>query len=276
MARITVQPLFEVPCPARSAAGGILPSRDKYSGHGALDSRVTDYFTIELKHTHTNTMAFGTIYSYPHNPRVSKIQAVANINGLTIESGEFEFHKTNKSPEFLAKFPSGKAPAFESADGVTLFESNAIAHFVAESGPAKEQLLGSSPAERARIQQWVTFSETEVASHVVTCFLPRFGLVPYNKETDERALGNLERTLETLERHLNGKSWLATGEKLSLADIAVASALIWGFMFSVDAEMREKYPVVVAWWKRVTESEGVKEAFGETKFVEKRTVPEAK
>ncbi|KAL4936886.1 hypothetical protein BDV06DRAFT_204040 [Aspergillus oleicola] len=221
-------------------------------------------------------MAFGTIYSYPHNPRVSKIRAVANINGLTIKDGEFIFHTTNKTPEFLSKFPLGKAPVFESADGVNLFESNAIAHYIAESGPAKDQLLGTTPAERASIQQWATFSETEVANHVVTAFLPRFGLVPYNEETDNKAIANIERVLGALERHLDGKTWLATSEKLSFADIAVASALVWGFMFSVDAEMRAKYPVVVAWWKRVTESESVKEAFGETKFIKKREIPAKK
>ncbi|KAL4966525.1 glutathione S-transferase family protein [Aspergillus stella-maris] len=221
-------------------------------------------------------MAFGTIYSYPHNPRVSKIRAVAKINGLTIEDGEFQFQTTNKTPEFLSKFPLGKVPAFETPDGVNLFESNAIAQYVAESGPAKDQLLGSTPAERAAIQQWAAFSETEVASNVVTAFLPRFGLVPYNEETDNRAIANIERELGALERHLQGKDWLATSEKLSLADIAVASALVWGFMFTVDEEMRGKFPAVIAWWKRVAESEGVKEAFGETKFVEKRVVPEKK
>ncbi|KAL4950401.1 glutathione S-transferase [Aspergillus filifer] len=221
-------------------------------------------------------MAFGTIYSYPHNPRVSKIRAVANINGLTIEDGEFQFPTTNKTPEYLAKFPLGKVPAFETPNGVNLFESNAIAHYVAESGPAKDQLLGSTSAERAAIQQWAAFSETELANHVVTAFLPRFGLVPYNEETDNKAIANIERDLGALERHLQGKMWLATSEKLSFADIAVASALIWGFMFSVDEEMREKFPTVIAWWKRVSESEGVKEAFGETKFIEKRQVPEKK
>ncbi|KAL4757469.1 glutathione S-transferase family protein [Aspergillus foveolatus] len=218
-------------------------------------------------------MAFGTIYSYPNNPRVSKIQAVANLNGLTIESGSFKLGVDNKSEEFLSKFPLGKAPAFTSADGVNIFESNAIAQYLAENGPAKEQLLGSTPAERATIQQWVTMAETEVAGHVVTCFLPRVGLVPYNAETDNQALEQLERTLGALERHLAGRTWLATPKQLSLADIAVAASLVWGFTFVIDQEMRAKYPGVVDWFRGVTSSEGVKEAFGETKFIEKREVP---
>ncbi|KAL4783754.1 glutathione S-transferase [Aspergillus varians] len=218
-------------------------------------------------------MAFGTVYSYPNNPRVYKIQAVANLNNLTIETGDFIFHQTNETPEYLAKFPLGKAPGFSSADGVHLFESNAIAQYVAESGPAKDQLLGSSPAERATIQQWVTMAETELAPSTVTCFLSRVGIRPYNEAADNQALATIERGLGALERHLAGRVWLAS-EKLSLADIAVATPLVWGFMFAIDAEMRAKYPGAVSWFKRVVESEGVKQAFGEPKFVEKRVVPQ--
>ncbi|OJJ08809.1 hypothetical protein ASPVEDRAFT_47964 [Aspergillus versicolor CBS 583.65] len=218
-------------------------------------------------------MSFGTIYSYPQNPRVAKIHAVANLNGLKIEDAPFEFGKTNKSPEFLAKFPLGKAPAFSGTDGVNIFESNAIAHYVADSGPLREQLLGSNAAERAAVQQWVTMAETEVMPPAVTIILPRFGLGSFDQGAEDQAVSKLERSVESLERHLSsGKTWLA-GEKISLADISIAASLVWGFTFAIDAEMRNKYPGVVAWYERVMATEGVKKAFGETKFVEKRTAP---
>jgi elongation factor 1-gamma len=35
----------------------------------------------------------------------------------------------NKKPEFLAKFPHGKIPAFEGSDGFKLFEGAAIARY---------------------------------------------------------------------------------------------------------------------------------------------------
>ena len=40
----------------------------------------------------------------------------------------------NKKPEFLAKFPHGKIPAFEGADGFKLTETPAIARY-SESCP---------------------------------------------------------------------------------------------------------------------------------------------
>ncbi|KAL2833895.1 glutathione S-transferase [Aspergillus cavernicola] len=219
-------------------------------------------------------MAFGSINSYPNNPRVFKCQAVANLNGLTLEDAEFTMGVTNTTPEYLSKFPMGKTPTFSSADGLHLFESNAIAQYIAENGPAKDQLLGSTPAQRASIQQWVQMSEGEITSHAVTCFLPRVGIVPFNQATEDRAIASLERALGALERHLPGRTWLASEEKLSLADIAVASGLVWGFNLVLDQEICAKYPGVISWFHKVTESEGVKEAFGETKFVEKRQPPQ--
>ena len=61
---------------------------------------------------------------------------------------DFKFGETNKSPEFLKKFPLGKVPAFEGSDGVLLTESNAIAYYV-----ANDELRGGSEASaRAQVR----------------------------------------------------------------------------------------------------------------------------
>ena len=57
------------------------------------------------------------------------------------------FGETNKSPEFLKKFPLGKVPAFEGSDGLLLTESNAIAYYVAND----ELRGGSEAAARAQV-----------------------------------------------------------------------------------------------------------------------------
>lgn len=73
-------------------------------------------------------MAIGKIYSYPNNPRVHKAAIAAKYNGVEIEFPAFEM-ADSKTPAFLEKFPMGKIPTFESANGETLFESNAIAYY---------------------------------------------------------------------------------------------------------------------------------------------------
>lgn len=182
--------------------------------------------------------------------------------------------KTNRTPEFLAKFPLGKVPAFEGADGTLLTESDAIAQYVAESGPAAAQLLGESVLRRAQIRKWISFAQGEVFDPVTMLVLWRVGLRAYDDATERTSLEKLERSLKVLEKHLANASWLVAGDRLSLADITMAAALYWGFSMSIDSEMRAKYPAVVAWYERTVDSEGVKQAFGPKNFIDKRKVYE--
>jgi glutathione S-transferase len=57
-----------------------------------------------------------------------KCLIAAKYGGAAVKVGDFELGKTNKSNDFLQKFPFGKVPAYE-GDGVTLSESNAIAQY---------------------------------------------------------------------------------------------------------------------------------------------------
>jgi elongation factor 1-gamma len=181
--------------------------------------------------------------------------------------------KTNRTPDFLSKFPLGKVPAFEATDGTCLFESDAITQYIAESGPAADQLVGATPAERATIRQWICFAQGEILDPVTQLALWRLGLRPYDEKTEQSNLERLERSLACLESHLKNHTWFAGGDKLSLADITLAAALVWGFSMAIDKDMRKKYSTVVEWYERTIESKGVKEAFGEKKYIEERSVP---
>ena len=79
-------------------------------------------------------------------------QAIVNVNGLELNISDFQFHKDNKTPEYLSKFRIGKVPGFECADGSLLVESDAIAQYIVESGPYTQRLLGSTPLKRASLR----------------------------------------------------------------------------------------------------------------------------
>jgi len=55
--------------------------------------------------------------------------SAAAISGLEIELPPFEFGVTNKSPEFVQKFPLAKIPGFEDNEGFKLVEGTAIARY---------------------------------------------------------------------------------------------------------------------------------------------------
>lgn len=59
---------------------------------------------------------------------------VAKFAGLEVECVSIEMGKQNKTPEYLQKFPLGKVPAFEGADGYLLTESTAICLYCKSRG----------------------------------------------------------------------------------------------------------------------------------------------
>ncbi|KAH0506947.1 Elongation factor 1-gamma [Microtus ochrogaster] len=93
-------------------------------------------------------MAAGTLYTYPENWRAFKALIAAQYSGAQVRvlaaPPHFHFGQTNRTPEFLRKFPAGKVPAFESDDGFCVFESNAIAYYVSNEEPVGKYSRGSS------------------------------------------------------------------------------------------------------------------------------------
>ncbi|KAH7141145.1 glutathione S-transferase [Dactylonectria macrodidyma] len=214
--------------------------------------------------------SIGTIWTYPFNPRAMKVEAVAAVNGLTVDHApDFAMGKTNKTPEFLADFPMGRVPTFKSASGLALFESDAITQYVAESGPASAQLLGATAEERGVIRQWIDFADHELFEPLTKLILWRYGMAPFNEEAEKSAFQHLNISLTVLEKQLQGRQHIAS-EQLSLADISVAASLYWGFAQVIDLELRDKYSQTAEWYLRVIRDERVKSAFGEKNFIEVR------
>lgn len=173
---------------------------------------------------------------------------------------------TNKTPEFLAKFPIGKVPAFEATDGTTIAESDAIAQYIAESGAHAEQLLGADARERAMVRQWINFTDNEVYGNMMTVVLCRAGFEPHVPEKESAGARGLAFALGVVEKYLRGREWLAT-DQLSLADLTLASALYWAFMHYLDETRRQEFPVTAEWYLRTIGSEGVKDVFGPPNLV---------
>lgn len=202
--------------------------------------------------------------------RVMKTLAAASLNNLVLTiPPDFKYGTTNQTPSYLAKFPHGKIPALETLSGFRLTESQAIAYFVADSGPAREQLLGRSVEERALVQMWIAFADAEVFANVSPALLVVIEskkLDPdYVEETEQQFL----RALRRMEIHLDGnvgegegRKWLVRDDEFSLADLSVASSLYWPLKFFVDGETREKFPRIMTWWGRLMEHEAVGKAYG--------------
>ncbi|KAF2705325.1 putative translation elongation factor eEF-1B gamma subunit [Pleomassaria siparia CBS 279.74] len=222
---------------------------------------------------------FATLWTSDMHSRILHILAAANINKLTLAiSPDFVFGSTNKTPTYLAKFPQGKIPALETPSGFLLTEATAIAHFVADSGDKREQLLGRSVEERALVRMWASFSDMEIFANGMVVLAVATGRVEYVAGVTDRKEREFLRALQRLEGHLQvdaqgkGRKWLVRDDELSLADLSVASSLYWPLGHFVDAQTREAFPRLMEWWERLMGVEEVSKAFGKIEFRETRPV----
>lgn len=174
---------------------------------------------------------------------------MAAVNGLEVPLTEnFQMRVTNQTPEFLAKFPMGKVPALECADGFCVAEGGAICTYLARAGPKAAQLLGADAKTEALIAQWSYFADTELIPSILPpAVMVLMKLIPFDEARYEKCAADTLRALKCLEAALQGGKKYLVGDSLTLADIMVSGTLFAATKFLVDAEMRKEAPNVVAW-----------------------------
>jgi len=206
----------------------------------------------------------GTIYSYPDNSRAFKALIAAKYNGDTVDYPAFQMGVTNKTPEVKKKFPLGKVPAFEAVDGFTLYESSAIAYYVA-SLKKDSPLLGKDAKEAATIQQYICVADNEVSPNVSGWLYPTLGFIPYNKAQVDQAIKFLTNVLNSLESVLLTRTYFV-GERVTLADICLAMTLYSVYRSLFDAERRKQFPNLTRWFVTIINQPNVKAVVGDFKL----------
>uniref|UniRef100_T1JND6 Elongation factor 1-gamma n=1 Tax=Strigamia maritima TaxID=126957 RepID=T1JND6_STRMM len=212
-------------------------------------------------------MASGTLYTYPGNFRAYKILIAAEFSGVKVktvsEAPAFVLGQTNKTEEFLKKFPLGKVPAFETTDGRNVFESNAIAYYV-----GNEQLRGTSPIDQALIQQWINVADNEILPSSCTWVFPCFGIMQYNKQATDRAKDDIKRVLALLNNHLSTRTYLV-GERITQADITMCCALLQLYEYVLEPAFRDQFVNTNRWFATLINQPEFKKVLGERKLCEK-------
>merc|ERR1712119_179450 len=218
------------------------------------------------------SMVAGTFYTYPDNFRAQKALIAAKYSGAEVSlAKDFKFGETNKAPEFLKKFPLGKVPAFEGSDGVLLTESNAIAYYV-----ANDELRGGSEASaRAQVVQWMCMADNEILPAACTWVFPTMGIMQFNKNATERAKEDVKTALKTLNDHLLTRTFLV-GERVTLADIAVACTLLNLYKQVLDPAFRKPFMNVTRWFTTVVNQPHAKDVLGAVPLASKMAEFDAK
>ncbi|KAI9726428.1 MAG: hypothetical protein M1828_001250 [Chrysothrix sp. TS-e1954] len=189
-------------------------------------------------------MAFGKIYSYPENNRTTGLLVVAKENKLDIEVVDTRPSK-GVSDDYRRINKLGKIPTFEGADGYVLSECGAIAVYLTSQNE-KTPLLGKTKQDYASILRWLSFSNTEIIPHFGPWIQGLTGTIPYNKKNVETAEEKANKSMKTLEDHLLINTYLV-GERISLADIMTASAIMPPMSAVFDKKWRSAHPSVTRW-----------------------------
>jgi glutathione S-transferase len=157
----------------------------------------------------------------------------------------------SRTPEFLAKNPSGQVPLLEVADGRYLAESNAILWYVAIG----TSLAPDSRMDRAETLQWMFFEQHALEPNLGAAYF-WLCLVRGGRDLQTHALEDwMERgyaALQVMEDHLKSNDFFAAGQ-LTIADIA-----LYGYTHvaeQCDFDL-DSFPAVRRWLRRVEQSPG--------------------
>lgn len=206
-------------------------------------------------------MSVGRLYGHS-NPRVDKSRIVAKLSEIAIDWDDtFTFGVSNKTDEYLTKFPLGQVPAFESNDGLLLTESSAIPFYLANLND-KNPLLGKNKAELAKIHQYAFYIETQYVPSFVTIIKLGFNQIPYHPTVEKDATEKVDKAYSFFDSELKSKSYLV-GDALTLADILVGENLAFSYSKFMDEAYRNRFPNLTKYLLNYRNHAKIKEVVGE-------------
>ena len=192
------------------------------------------------------------LYGSSLSPFVRKVLAFAAEKGIEIELQPTGF--PNHSPEYLEASPFRKMPALRDG-GFTLADSSAIIHYLEAKYP-DPAMIPSEPELRGKTIWFEEFADTILFACGAKIFFnrivaPRFMGRPGDLEAAEAAeLNDLPPILDYLEKTVPDDGGYLVGDRLTLADIAIAGPFA-NFRHTETNVDPARYPRTVAYVDRI-------------------------
>ena len=99
------------------------------------------------------------------------------------------------------------------------------------------------------------------------------GYMPFSADAYEKAKTDLAAGMSVLEKHLAGKTYLV-GDQITLADIVVASTLLYPFKLVCDKKYLKDYANVTRWFQTCTSQPEFQQVVGQVTMC-KKEIPAA-
>lgn len=205
-----------------------------------------------------------TLHTPAGNFRAFKALIAAEYNGVTVDVPEFDKDVASSLS------PTGNAPVLQTKSGV-IFESNAIARYIAKIRRDTGLTGNGSMVEEACVDSWIDFSANNLELPACVWWYPAAGFMPFQKAAYEKAKTDLASGLAVLDAHLKDKTYLV-GDQVTLADIAVTSALVYPMKLVCDKNYLKPFTNAVRWFSTCVNQPEFKAVIGEVKMCKKETV----
>jgi len=170
-----------------------------------------------------------------------EIEDVDTAKQLT-ESGE-DFSKIN---------PKGYVPVLRIDGGQFLTEGTAVLQYLADQNPGADLAPASGTLERARLQEHLNFTSSELHKAFGPFFTPNTS----HKEK-QNAKENVGRKMDHFESIFSDGRKYLLGDKFSIADAYFFVVSSWAVPTGIDLD---KWPKIAAFSRRVAARERVQDA----------------
>ncbi len=192
------------------------------------------------------------LYSMQRSGNSYKVRLALALLNAPYEAIEIDILRgESRTPDFLARNPSGQVPLLEIEEGRYLAESNAILWYVAGGTP----LAPESRMDRAEALQWMFFEQHALEPNIGAAYF-WLSLVKGGRELHAYSLEDwMERgyaALQVMENHLKSRDFFAAGQ-LTVADIALFGYTHVAHLCDFDLA---SFPAVRAWLSRVEGTPG--------------------
>src|SRR5438045_2351061 len=192
------------------------------------------------------------LYSMQRSGNSYKVRLALALLNAPYEAVEVDILRgESRTPDFLAKNPSGQVPLLEVGDDRYLAESNAILWYVAVGTP----LAPENRIDRAEALQWMFFEQHALEPNIGAAYF-WLSLVRGGRDLQVHALEDwMERGYgapQVMENHLKANAYFAA-RQLTVADIA-----LYGYTHLADRcdSDLSTFPAIRSWLRRVEQAPG--------------------
>ena len=152
--------------------------------------------------------------------------------------------------------PMGRIPALVLDDGFCVFDSTVIADYADTLNDHPVLIPRSDVAARLRVKRWEALADGIADSAVVV----RTERMRPNEKQDDATLELHNRAISNALDYaaglLGGNEW-CEGESITLADLALTSALVYLDLRQPERDWRSAYPNLSAWFAKMAKRKSV-------------------